>query len=427
MTSILISGGSVWTPDGMVVTDVLVEGELVVDIGRGLVGDTVIDASGCWVGPGLVDLHVHLREPGHEWKENIDSGSVAAAAGGFTAILAMPNTDPAIDSGHLARFVIDRGSAAAMVDVVAVGCLTMDRAGARLSHLDDLWTAGVRMFSDDGDSVADAGLLRSAMEYIAHRGGVVAQHAEDAGLARDGHMHEGSISSRLGMRGLPSVAEEVVVARDLALARLTGCRYHVQHVSSAGTVELVRAAKAEGLPVTAEVTPHHLVFTDESVLTMDPDFKMYPPLRTASDRAALRQALFDGVIDAVATDHAPHASAECEVPFEEAPRGVIGLESAVPALISLEQMTPEMMFERMSAGPARIAGLERHGQPVAVDSPSELVVIDPAHRWSASDFVSRSHNSPWKKDDLTGRAIATIHAGRVVHDLARRSIPAGSR
>lgn len=418
---ILIKGGTVLTAGGMVRTDVLVS-DRILAMGEGLTADHVVDADGCWVGPGLVDIHVHFREPGQEWKEDIASGSAAAAAGGFTAVLAMPNTDPAIDSGHLARFVADRGRDAGLVDVVPVGSLTLGRKGEKLSHLDDLWVAGVRVFSDDGDSVADAGLLRSAMEYLAHRGGVVAQHAEDPGLSRGGHMHEGAVSSRLGMRGLPSVAEEVVVARDLALVRLTGCRYHVQHVSTAGTVELVRAAKAEGLPVTAEVAPHHLAFSDELVLSMDPDFKMYPPLRGGSDIEMLRRALVEGVIDAVATDHAPHAAAECEVPFEEAPRGVIGLETSVAAVLMTTGLGPEALFDRMSIAPARIAGLAGHGLPLEVGGPANLCVIDPNLEWTAGPFRSKSQNSPWKGAAMKGAAVATIRAGRLTHQ--RSEVPA---
>jgi dihydroorotase len=367
-----------------------------------------------------VDVHVHFREPGQEWKEDITSGSAAAAAGGFTAVLAMPNTDPAVDAGHLARFVSDRGRQTGLVDVVPVGALTLGRKGEALSHLDDLWNAGVRMFSDDGDSVADAGLLRSAMEYLAHRGGVVSQHAEDPGLARGGHMHEGAVSSRLGMRGLPSVAEEVVVARDLALVRLTGCRYHIQHVSSAGTVELLRSAKAEGLPVTAEVAPHHLSFDDANVLSMDPDYKMYPPLRAQSDVAVLRSALIDGTIDVVATDHAPHAAAESEVPFEEAPRGVIGLETSVAAVLMTTDLDQSALFDRMSIAPARIAGLDEHGQALAVGAPGNVTVIDPSAVWTAGPFQSRSQNSPWKNMELTGRPMATVHRGRITHDVTRQ-------
>ncbi len=416
---VLIKGGTVLTPEGTVEADVLV-GDRIVAIGSDLTAETVIDAAGCWVGPGLVDLHVHVREPGQEWKEDVASGSAAAAAGGFTAVLAMPNTDPAIDSGHLARFVADRGREAGLVDVIPVGALTLGRAGERLSHLDDLWSAGVRMFSDDGDSVADAGLLRSAMEYLAHRGGLVAQHAEDRGLSRDGHMHEGAVSSKLGMRGLPSAAEEVVVARDLALVRLTGCRYHVQHVSSAGTVALVRAAKREGLPVTAEVAPHHLTFDDRNVMSMDPDFKMYPPLRSSSDIETLIAGLQDGIIDAVATDHAPHAEAECEVPFEEAPRGVIGLETAVAATLMATGLDQTTLFERMSITPARIADLGEHGLPLRVGGPGHVTVIDPTATWEAGPFVSRSQNSPWTGHTMTGRVVATLFGGRITHDVTSR-------
>lgn len=424
--TVVVKGGLVLTPAGMQPADVLVDGHQVVTVGVDLAGDEVVDATGAWVGPGLVDLHAHLREPGQEWKEDIGSGSAAAAAGGFTAVVTMPNTEPPIDSGHLARFVIERGRTVGMVEVAPAGCLSLDRAGRQLAHLDELWSAGVRVFTDDGDTLADAGLLRHAMEYLAHRGGVVAQHCEDPGLARGGHMHEGAVSARLGMVGLPSVAEEVIVARDLTLVRLTGCRYHVQHVSSAGTVELIRRAKRDGLPVTAEVAPHHLTFSDESVTTMDPDYKMYPPLRTVTDIAALVAGLIDGTLDAVATDHAPHAAAESEVPFEEAPRGVIGLETAVPAVLAAltgqvpAGPDPAMLFDRMSVRPAQIAGLGRHGHPVAVGVPANLVVIDPGAIWTVGRFVSRSQNSPWKGRALSGRAVATIYEGRVTHLLSRQ-------
>ncbi len=415
--TILIKNGRVLTRSGVENVDVLVDGSAVAAVGAALEvdADHVIEAAGCWVGPGLVDLHAHLREPGQEWKETIASGSMAAAAGGYTAVLAMPNTNPAIDSGHLARFVATRGVEAGLCTVIPAGAISLGRAGQQLAHLDELWEAGVRVFTDDGDTVADAGLLRHAMEYLAHRGGVVAEHAEDPGLSRNGHMHEGSVSARLGMIGLPAAAEEVVVARDLALVRITGCRYHVQHVSTAGTVALVKAAKADGLPVTAEVTPHTLTFDHGFVATMDPDYKMYPPLRTRSDIETLREALVEGVIDAVATDHAPHASAECEVPFEEAPRGVIGLETAIPAV--LEAISPDqaLFFDRMSVRPAAIAGLNRHGRPLEPGSPANLTVVDPAETWTAGGFQSKSSNSPWKNAELVGRARATINEGIVTH------------
>lgn len=415
MSELVIAGGMVFGPGGMTRADVLVRDGEISEIGTLDATDgTRIDAEGCWVGPGFVDLHAHLREPGQEWKEDIASGSAAAAAGGFTAVLAMPNTDPAIDAGHLARFVIDRGEDAGLVDVVPVGCVTMGREGERLAHLDELWDAGVRMYSDDGDSVADAGILRSAMEYLAARGGVVSQHAEDAGLTRGGHMHEGSVSARLGIGGLPAAAEETVVARDLSLVALTRCRYHAQHVSAAGTVALIREAKAAGLPVTAEVAPHHLVFDHGDVETMHPDFKMYPPLRGEEDREALRRALLDGTIDAVATDHAPHAAHECEVPFEEAPRGVIGLETALGALLTLTA-DPTVVFDRLSVAPARIAGLEGHGRPLEVGAPAELVVVDPDAETEHRSFRSRSANSPWLGRTLPGAVVATVHRGSITH------------
>ncbi len=415
--TILIRGGHVMTPDGWEVLDVVVDGDVVAAVGQNLEAPQaeVVDAAGCWVGPGFVDLHVHLREPGHEWKEDIASGTAAAAAGGYTLVVAMPNTDPPIDSGHLARFVAERARLVGRCDVQPAGCITLGRAGEFLAHLDELWDAGVRIFTDDGDGVADAGLLRHAMEYLAERGGVVAQHPEDPGLARGGHMHEGSVSARLGMAGLPALAEELMVARDLALVRETGVRYHVQHVSTKGTVELVAQAKADGLAVTAEVTPHHLTFDHTRVETMDPDYKMYPPLRTAEDVAALREAVRDGTIDAIATDHAPHAAHEREVPFEEAPRGVIGLETAFAAALAALGADRDLLFQRMSVAPARISGADRHGRPVEPGIPANLVVVDPAARWTPQTFVSRAENSPWRGVELTGRAVATIQEGRLTH------------
>jgi dihydroorotase len=415
MTDILLAGGLVATPQGMVAADVRLAGEVVAEVGPGLSRDgaEVVDCTGCWVGPGLVDPHVHLREPGQEWKEDIESGSRAAAAGGFTAVVAMPNTDPPIDAGHLARFVADRGRRVGLVDVIPAGCVTAGRAGQRLAHLDELWAAGVRLFTDDGDSVADAGLLRRAMEYLSDMGGVVAQHAEDRGLAGSGHLHEGEISALLGLAGIPAEAEEVVVARDLTVARLTRARYHVQHVSTAGTVGLVRAAKAAGLTVTAEATPHHLAFDHQEVLSTDPAFKMYPPLRRPEDVAAVRGALADGTIDMVGTDHAPHAAHEKDVPFEEAPRGVIGLETAVGAVLGAVPLAPDAFFTRLAVAPARLAGLEDQGRLVAAGGPATVSVIDPAREWVAERFWSRSANSPWRGRALTGRARHVLLRGRI--------------
>jgi dihydroorotase len=420
----LIIGGTVLTATGPEAVDILVEAGVVSRIGAGLEseGAEVVDASGCWVGPGLVDLHAHLREPGEEHKEDIASGSAAAAAGGFTAVVAMPNTDPPVDAGHLARYVADRGRQVGLVDVVAAGTVSAGRAGSRLAHLDDLWEAGVRLFTDDGDTVADAGLLRRAMEYVAEMGGVVAQHAVDPGLSRGGHMHEGPLSSRLGMQGIPALAESVVVARDLALVRLTGCRYHVQHVSTGESLAMVEAAKAEGLPVTAEVTPHHLAFDVSAVETMNPVYRMMPPLRSTADVDALRSGLRRGVIDAVATDHAPHAAHEKEVPFEEAPNGVTGLEWAAAAVITEVGLDQAGLFAALSTRPAGIAGLADHGRPVEEGNPANLTVIDPQARWVAVSTRSRSANSPWLGRPLTGRVVLTVRAG--VTTFAAEALPA---
>ena len=414
MGDIVLAGGLVATPSGMAVADVRLAEAGILAVGPGLdrEGAAVVDCSGCWVGPGLIDPHVHLREPGQEWKEDIESGSRAAAAGGFTAVVAMPNTDPPIDAGHLARFVAERGRQVGLVDVVPAGCVTAGRAGQRLAHLDELWAAGVRVFSDDGDCLADAGLLRRAMEYLGDMGGVVAQHAEDRGLAGSGQLHEGEVSALLGLVGLPAAAEEVVVARDLAVARLTGGRYHVQHASTAGTVALIRAAKQEGLAVTAEVAPHHLTFDHRAVLSTDPAFKMYPPLRRPEDLAALREALIDGTIDMVGTDHAPHAAHEKDVPFEDAPRGIIGLETAVGAVLGAAALGPTDLFARMARAPARLAGLAGRGEALAAGGPATITVVDPAVEWRVERFHSRSANSPWRGRRLKGRARHVLLRGR---------------
>lgn len=413
---IVIRGGTVLTTEGIVTTDVTIEDDRIESISsQASEADTVIDATGCWVGPGLVDLHAHLREPGQEWKEDITSGSLAAAAGGFTAVVAMPNTSPAIDMGHRAAFVTERGSRHGACAVIPAGALTRDRAGKELAHFDELIDAGVRLFTDDGDTLMDTGLLRRAMEYLADRDCVIAQHAEDPGLAAGGHMHEGSVSSRLGIVGLPALAEEAVVARDLALVELTGAPYHVQHVSTVGTVELIRRAKKDGLPVTAEVTPHHLFFDHREVESMDPDFKMYPPLRTSEDVAELRRAVLDGTIDVVATDHAPHADHEQEVTFEEAPRGVIGLETAVAATITATDPDQATIFERMAVAPARIARLSDQGAALAPGEPANVVIIDPAQTWTPDRFRSRARNSPFRGRPLRGRVRATLYRGRLTH------------
>ena len=392
--------------------DVAVVDGKVAEIGTKIeVRGEAIDCAGAWVGPGFVDMHTHLREPGQEWKEDITTGSRTAAMGGYTAIVAMPNTEPAIDSGHLARYVADRGRQVGLVEVVPSGCITAGREGTKLAHLDELCAAGVTVFTDDGDTVSDAGLLRRAMDYLAERNGLVVQHCIDAGLASGGEMHEGEVSSRLGMPGVPSEAEEIVIARDLALVRLTGARYHVQHISTAGAVALIAAAKEEGLPVTAEVTPHHLYFDHSYVEGANPLYKMMPPLRSRSDVDAVREGLRSGVIDVVATDHAPHADHEKDHPWEDSPFGVIGLEWAAGVVNTILGFTAEELFKVMATAPAEIAGLDRQGA-LGVGRPANLVVFDPGAKTNTETTVSRSSNAPYFGLDLTGGVVHTVYEGR---------------
>ncbi len=411
---IVIRHGEVLTVDGWARTDVAIAEGRVTKLGDVPGAATEIDASGCLIGPGFVDLHTHLREPGQTWKEDIASGSMAAAAGGFTAITAMPNTDPAMDTPKVVEEVLE-SAANAPVDVIASAALTLGRAGATLVDFEKLHEIGVRLFTDDGDSLADPEILAAAMLRIGRLpGAFVAQHAEDRSRTFDGHMHEGEISRRLGVGGLPAEAESDVVRRDLDLVAETGARYHCQHVSAESTVELIRRAKESGLPVTAEVTPHHLSFDVTHVADLDPNFKMYPPLRGPDDRKALIEALADGTVDAVATDHAPHLIEEKQVGFVEAPRGVIGLETAAAATWAALG-DRDRFFEVLSGAPARILGLEEQGAPVTVGSPANLVVFDPGQTWVPERFSSKSSNSPYSGITMTGRVVGTVRRGELVH------------
>ena len=416
---ILIKGGTVLTEEGLIGCDVAVDGSSVVAMGPGLAdpGGIVVDASGSLVGPGFVDLHAHFREPGETWKEDIHSGSRAAAAGGFTAAVVMPNTVPAIDDPELALSLAAGAKDVGLIDAVAAAAITRSRAGEELSDLESLHAAGVRIFTDDGDCLESDRLMRRAMEALAGLpGAVVAQHAEDTSKGRDGHIHQGDVSVSLGVHAIPAAAETAIVARDLAFVEETGVSYHCQHVSAAGTVDLIRAAKTKGLPVTAEVTPHHLTFADDSVADLDTNFKMYPPLRSDTDREALRAGLRDRTIDVVATDHAPHTVEEKDVPFPEAPRGVIGLETAASAVFEVYR-DPLLLFEVLSTAPAAIAGFARQGRHVEVGGPANLVVFDPSSSWVADQFKSKSANSPYAGREMKGRVIATIYEGRLTHAL----------
>jgi len=418
---IVISGARVWRRSGLVEATVVIDGDRVVHVGdvTAPAATRVIEANGAVLGPGLVDLHVHLRDPGQTWKEDISTGSMAAVAGGFTAVVTMPNTDPPTDNLKTATEILSRGAELGLVDIVVAGALTRGRGGLEMADFDSMYEAGVRMFTDDGDSVADSGLLRRIMAYLRDLpGAFVAEHCEDPSLTSGGHLNEGMVSASHGIGGIPAVAEDVVVARDLALAGDTGARLHIQHVSTSGSVDLIRRAKKSGLVVTCEVTPHHLGLDETMVDGLDPNLKMYPPLRTQADRRAVGEALEDGTVDAVATDHAPHSPWEKDVPFEEAPRGVIGLETSASVTWEALNGNAGLFFERMSAAPARIAGLERHGQPVESGSVANLVLFDPGRSWVPHSFRSKSSNSPFLGTRLTGRVMATIHDGAVVYEGA---------
>lgn len=375
----------------------------------------VLDASGCLVTPGLVDLHTHLRQPGDEEAETIESGARCAALGGYTAIVAMPNTVPALDDAGTVREVLELGRAAPC-DVHVAGATTVGRAGERLAPMAELAALGVRLFTDDGNGVQDDGVMRRALEYAGGLGVTLAQHCEVEALAAGGHMHEGAVSARLGLPGIPAAAEELMVGRDLALAAMTGTRVHFQHLSTAGSVALVREAKGRGLAVTAEATTHHFTLTHEACASYDPVFKVNPPLRTAQDVAAIRAALADGTIDAIATDHAPHTQERKELPWDEAPPGMLGLHTALALALNELDLPFGRLVELMSAAPATIAGIsDRHGGPVAPGRAANLCVVDPQQRWVVeSGGASRSRNTPYAGRSLRGRVRHTLVAGEPV-------------
>ncbi len=415
MAELVIKGGTVVDATGRRDADVAIDRGRIVEVGESLDGDRVLDAAGCVVSPGFVDLHTHLRQPGKEEAETIETGARAAARGGYTAVVAMPNTTPAMDSAPVVTEVFELGRHAAC-EVLASGAITVGREGTQLAPMGELADLGVRIFTDDGTGVQDDGLMRRAMEYAVGLGVTLAQHCEVSALSAGTCMHEGEWSARLGLPGQPAAAEELMVARDIALARLTGARIHFQHLSTAGSVELVRAAKAEGLAVTAEATTHHFTLTDECVATYDPVFKVHPPLRSAADVAAIRAGLADGTIDAIATDHAPHTAEEKERPFDLAPPGMLGLETALA--LALTELGGDIPLERLLAllswQPAAIAGVaDRHGRPVAAGEPANLCVFDPAVTWTVdpADTASRSRNTPYAGRTLTGRVRHTISSG----------------
>lgn len=405
-------------------TDVLVADGQIAAIGPDLPvpGDTdVIDAAGQVLLPGLVDLHTHLREPGREYAEDIETGSAAAALGGYTAVFAMANTDPPADTPVVTDHVWRRGQQVGLVDVHPVGAVTVGLAGRQLAEM-GLMAAGVaqvRMFSDDGVCVADPLVMRRALEYAGGLGVLVAQHAEEPRLTEGAVAHEGPTAARLGLAGWPRAAEESIVARDALLARDTGARVHICHASTAGTVGILRWARAQGIAITAEVTPHHLMLDDSRLETYDGVNRVNPPLREASDVQALRRALADGVIDCVATDHAPHAAQEKCCEFAAARPGMLGLQTALSVVVAT-MVVPGLLDWRglarvMSENPARIVGLDDQGRPLEVGEPANLVVVDPATSWTVegSALASRSANTPFESMELPATVTATLLRGRI--------------
>ena len=421
---VVVRGARIVDPTGDVdaVLDVRIDGGVVAAIGEKIDGNEhrVVDAEGLVLAPAFVDPHVHLRTPGREDEEDIRSGTAAAAAGGYCAILAMPNTDPVLDSAAVVGSLVERARDEAEVPVAFLAAITKGQAGEELTEMVELAEAGAAGFTDDGQPVRAASLMRRALQYGIAAGRPIAVHCEEPTLSRGGHMHEGAVSAELGFGGYPAVAESVMVARDLALAQYEDRPVHVLHLSARESVEELRAAQADGSTATGEVTPHHLCLTDEAVRSLDANVKMNPPLRAEADRKALVAALRDGTLAAVATDHAPHARHEKEVPFEAAPFGVTGLETAFAALYT-RLVKPGLLglstlLERMSAGPARIYGLER--PRIAVGAPANLVLLDLEATWTPAEagFRSKSANSWLLGERLQGRVKLTMAAGRTAYE-----------
>ncbi|MDI3386739.1 dihydroorotase [Streptomyces sp. B-S-A8] len=419
MSKILIRGAKVLGGEAQ---DVLIDGETIEAVGNGLSaeGAQVIEADGQVLLPGLVDLHTHLREPGREDSETVLTGTKAAARGGWTAVHAMANTFPVADTAGVVEQVWRLGRESGYCDVQPVGAVTVGLEGKQLAELGAMHdsAAGVMVFSDDGKCVDDAVMMRRALEYVKAFDGVVAQHAQEPRLTEGAQMNEGTVSAELGLGGWPAVAEESVIARDVLLAEHVGSRVHICHLSTAGSVEIVRWAKSRGIDVTAEVTPHHLLLTDELVRTYNPVYKVNPPLRTEKDVMALREALADGTIDIVATDHAPHPREDKDCEWAAAAMGMVGLETALSVvqqtMVDTGLLDWAGVAERMSANPAKIGRLDGHGRPVSAGEPANLTLVDPAYRGAVdpAGFASRSRNTPYEGRELPGRVTHTFLRGR---------------
>jgi len=414
---IVLRGATVVNPDSVFVSDVGITNGVISAVGTGIEGDIVLDVAGLNLSSGFVDLHTHLREPGKEEAETIESGSRAAALGGYTAVVAMPNTDPAQDNVATVEFVRQQGTRAGLCDVYPSGCITVGRLGEVLAPFEELSRVGVVLFTDDGSGVQSDQLMREALVESQRVNVVLAQHCEKSDLTVGAVMHDGECCSHLGVPGWPAAAEVEMVKRDLSLVRETGAAMHFLHLSTAESVQLVRHAKAEGLPISAEVTPHHLSLEDSLLSGFDPVFKVNPPLRTRVDIEALIAGLKDGTIDAVATDHAPHAGHTKEQPLDQAPPGMLGLETALAVLNTAVDLDVQKIAEVMSWNPARIARLSHvHGRPIAVGEPANITVWDTTSVWTVSreSLASRSKNTPYHGMNIRGRVHHTIFNGELV-------------
>lgn len=420
--NLLIKGGRVIDPSQGIddTLDIVVENGLVKEIGKGLAapaGAETIDAVGKYVVPGLIDMHVHLRDPGLEYKEDIVSGTRAAVAGGFTSVACMPNTKPAIDNKAVASYIINKAKTAGFCNVFPVGTITQGMHGERLAEMGELKESGCVAVSDDGKPVTNSELMRRALEYANGIGILVISHAEELELVGEGVMNEGFTSTELGLKGIPRVAEDIATAREIMLAEYVNAPVHIAHVSTAGSVRIIREAKARGVKVTCETAPHYFTLTDDAVRGYNTNAKMNPPLREADDVAAIKQGLKDGTIDCIATDHAPHHIDEKDVEFNEAMNGIIGLETSLPLSLSLVQqgvLTLQQLIEKMSCNPSKILDLNRG--TLKPGSVADITVIDPTKVWTvqADQLASKSKNSPWLGEAMTGAAAATVVAGKLV-------------
>ena len=426
VSRILIRGGRILDPQSGrdERADLLIEDGRVAALGQGLPveGAQLLDAAGRWVVPGFVDMHSHLREPGQEYKEDIGSGGRAAVAGGFTAVACMANTHPVNDDPAMTDYILDRARHDSPARVYPVAAATKGLKGEVMTEMAALVQAGAVAFSDDGKTIMDSGVMRRVLEYSTLVGVPVITHAEDRTLVGDGVLNEGPVATRLGLPGNPAIAEVVHVARDLALAEFTSAHLHVAHVSTAQAVELIRRARERGVNATAEVAPHHLVLTDEAAQGYDTNAKVAPPLRSVADRDACRAGLADGTLDAIATDHAPHAQHEKELDFTEAPPGMIGFETAAAVTLELVRaglLSPLEWVRRLSTNPARI--LARPGGSLAQGALADVTLVDPERVWryDPAKGFSKSRNSPWAGAELTGRVVATLVGGRLVFDVER--------